>query len=89
MRQQTGTIPIVFAGVSDPVGQGFVQSLARPGGNITGFSVSDAPLMGKWLQLLKELAPAVTRVAVIFNPNTMLLAQMYTVRSRPPPRPSG
>ena len=77
MRQQTGTIPIVFAGVSDPVGQGFVQSLARPGGNITGFSVSDAPLMGKWLQLLKELAPAVTRVAVIFNPNTMLLAQMY------------
>ena len=78
MRQQTGTIPIVFAGVSDPAGQGFVQSLARPGGNITGFSVSDAPLMGKWLQLLKELAPAVTRVAVIFNPNTMLLAQMYT-----------
>jgi len=78
LRQQTGMIPIVFAGVSDPVGQGFVQTLARSGGNITGFSVSDAPLTGKWLQLLKELAPAVTRVAVIFNPNTMLLAQMYT-----------
>jgi putative ABC transport system substrate-binding protein len=56
--------------VSDPVGQGFVQSLARPGGDITGFSAFDAPLMGKWLQLLKEVAPRVTRVSVIFNPNT-------------------
>jgi putative ABC transport system substrate-binding protein len=68
--QQTRTIPIVFVRVSDPVGQGFVQSLARPGGNITGFSIFDAPLMGKWLQLLKEVAPRVTRVAVIFNPDT-------------------
>jgi putative ABC transport system substrate-binding protein len=47
-----------------------VQSLARPGGNITGFSAFDPPIMGKWLQLLKEIAPVVTRVAVIFNPNT-------------------
>ena len=70
LRQQTRTIPIVFVRVSDPVGQGFVQSLARPGGNITGFSVYDAPLMGKWVQLLKEVAPYVTRVAVIFNPDT-------------------
>jgi putative ABC transport system substrate-binding protein len=70
LRQQTRTIPIVFVRVSDPVGQGFVQSLARPGGNITGFSVYDAPLMGKWVQLLKEVAPRVTRVAVIFNPDT-------------------
>jgi putative ABC transport system substrate-binding protein len=68
--QQTHTIPIVFVRVSEPVGQGFVQSLARPGGNITGFSVYDAPLMGKWVQLLKEVAPSVTRAAVIFNPDT-------------------
>jgi putative tryptophan/tyrosine transport system substrate-binding protein len=70
LRQQTRTIPIVFVFVADPVGQGFVQSLARPSGNITGFSAYDAPLMGKWLQLLKEAAPSVTRVAVIFNPDT-------------------
>jgi putative tryptophan/tyrosine transport system substrate-binding protein len=53
LRQQTRVIPIVFVRVSDPVGQGFVQSLARPGGNITGFSAFDAPLMGKWVELLK------------------------------------
>jgi putative tryptophan/tyrosine transport system substrate-binding protein len=70
LRQQTRTIPIVFVLVVDPVGLGLVQSLARPGGNITGFSAYDAPMMGKWLQLLKEIAPHVTRVAVIFNPDT-------------------
>jgi putative ABC transport system substrate-binding protein len=70
LRQQTRTIPIVFVLVTDPVGLGFVQSLARPGGNVTGFISWDAPLMGKWLQLLKEVAPRVTRVAVIFNPDT-------------------
>jgi len=70
LRQQTHTIPIVFVFVSDPVGLGFVQSLARPGGNITGFSAYDAPIMGKWLQLLKDVVPGVTRVAVIFNPDT-------------------
>ena len=70
LQRQTRTIPIVFALVSDPVGQGFVQSIARPGGNITGFSVADAPVMGKWLQLLKEIAPGITRVIVIFSPET-------------------
>ena len=70
LREQTRTTPIVFVRVSDPVGQGFVQSLARPGGNITGFSAFEAPLMGKWVQLLKESSPSVTRVAVIFNPDT-------------------
>jgi putative ABC transport system substrate-binding protein len=69
-RQQMHTIPIVFVLVIDPVGLGFVQSIARPGGSITGFSAYDPPVMGKWLQLLKEVAPKVTRVAVIFNPNT-------------------
>jgi len=70
LRQQTETIPVVFVLVVDPVGLGFVQSLARPGGNITGFSSYDAPLMGKWLQLLREVAPGVTMVAVIFDPDT-------------------
>jgi putative tryptophan/tyrosine transport system substrate-binding protein len=70
LREQTRTIPIVFVLVPDPVALGFVQSFARPGGNITGFSSLDAPMMGKWLQLLKEVAPGVTRVAVIFNPDT-------------------
>jgi putative tryptophan/tyrosine transport system substrate-binding protein len=70
VRELTGTIPIVFLFVPDPVGLGLVQSLARPGGNITGFSSYNAELMGKWLQLLKEIAPSVTRVAVIFNPDT-------------------
>jgi putative ABC transport system substrate-binding protein len=70
VRQQTRTIPIVFVFVVDPVGLGFVESLARPGGNITGFSAADAPMMGKWVQLLKEIAPRVARVAVIFNPDT-------------------
>jgi putative tryptophan/tyrosine transport system substrate-binding protein len=70
LQQQTPTIPIVFVLVVDPVGQGLVKSLARPGGNITGFSAIDPPIMGKWLQLLKEIAPSVTRVAVIFSPDT-------------------
>jgi putative ABC transport system substrate-binding protein len=77
LQHQTHTIPIVFTGLGDPVGQGFVQSLARPGGNITGFGANDPTLMGKWLQLLKEIAPRVTRVAVIFNPDTALFAPLF------------
>jgi putative ABC transport system substrate-binding protein len=77
LRQQTRTIPIVFVLVLDPVGLGLVQSLARPGGNITGFSAYDPPIMGKWLQLLKEVAPGVTRVAVIFNPDTQPYAALF------------
>jgi putative ABC transport system substrate-binding protein len=68
-REQTRAIPIVFVGVPDPVAQGFVRSLARPDGNITGFSAPDTPLIGKRLQLLKEVAPSVTRVAGLFNPD--------------------
>ena len=77
LRQQTRTIPIVFVHVVDPVGLGFVQTLARPGGNITGFSSYNGELAGKWLQLLKEIAPGVTRVAVIFNPDTAPFAPLY------------
>ena len=68
VRQQTSTIPIDFVLLPDPVGLGFVQSLTRPGGNITGFSAYDTPIFEKWLQLLKEVAPSVARVAVIYNP---------------------
>jgi len=77
LQRQTRTIPIVFVNVSDPVGQGFVQSLARPGGNITGFTDAEAPLHAKWLQLLKDAAPSVARVAVIFNPDTLPPAPLF------------
>jgi putative tryptophan/tyrosine transport system substrate-binding protein len=77
LRQQAGTIPIVFVNVSAPVEQGFADSLARPGGNITGFTAYDGPLLGKWMQLLKQIAPSVTRVAVIFNPNTAPFATLF------------
>jgi putative ABC transport system substrate-binding protein len=70
LREATSTIPIVFSGVTDPVGQGFVASLSRPGGNITGFSALDFPLIGKWLEMLKEIAPGVRHVALMFNPDT-------------------
>ena len=72
IQQQTRAIPIVFMFAYDPVGLGFVQSLARPGGNITGFSSWDPPLMGKWLQLFKEIAPGVTRVTGMINPDSIL-----------------
>jgi len=67
LRQATRSVPIVFANVIDPVGQGFVASLARPGGNITGFTSTEFGQSGKWLELLKEIAPHVTRAAVLFN----------------------
>jgi putative tryptophan/tyrosine transport system substrate-binding protein len=70
LKQATSTIPIVFAVLNDPVGQGLIFSLARPGGNITGFTFIDFPITGKWLELLKGVAPAVDRAALIFNPET-------------------
>jgi putative ABC transport system substrate-binding protein len=70
LKQATRTIPIVLAVVNDPLGQGFVASLARPGGNITGFANIEFTIVGKWLELLKEMAPSVRRVAIIFNPLT-------------------
>ena len=65
LQQATGTVPIVFAGVADPVGAGFVASLARPGGNTTGFTPFEFGISGKWLELLKEIAPRVMRAAVL------------------------
>src|SRR5262249_21974874 len=70
LLQQTRTIPIIFTNVSDPVGSGFVVSLRHPGGNATGFSTIEGSLGGKWLELLKQIAPHVSRVALMFNPVT-------------------
>lgn len=67
LRRLTHSIPIVFVSVTDPVGQGFVASLARPGGNITGFSNYDFAMVSKWLQLLKEIAPRLARVVVLYD----------------------
>jgi putative ABC transport system substrate-binding protein len=69
LQQATRTIPIVFAAVADPVPAGFVDSLARPGGNITGFISGEYSMSAKWLELLREIAPNVTRVGVLHNPN--------------------
>jgi putative tryptophan/tyrosine transport system substrate-binding protein len=68
LLQATRTVPIVFANVADPVGAGYVDSLARPGGNATGFTQFEYGISGKWLELLKEVAPGVTRAAVIRDP---------------------
>jgi putative tryptophan/tyrosine transport system substrate-binding protein len=76
LLRQTRTIPIIF-NVADPVGSGFVASLARPGGNVTGFNVSEPTLAGKWLELLKEIAPRVARVAMLFNPATATYAEYW------------
>src|SRR5262249_45015349 len=72
LRRATRTIPIVFASIVDPVGQGFVESLARPGGNATGFTFFEYGLSGKWLELLKEIVPGLTRVAVIRDATTAI-----------------
>jgi len=70
LLQETRTIPIVFALVADPIGSGFVASFAKPGGNVTGFVTIEPTMAGKWLELLKEIAPRAARVAFLFNPAT-------------------
>ena len=75
LLRETRTIPIVFTNLSDPVGTGVVGSLARPGGNATGFAGWEYSLAGKWLETLKEIAPVVTRVALLFNPEAAPFAQ--------------
>jgi len=77
LRQQTRTIPILFINIVDPVGQGFVTSLARPGGNVTGFVNLDTSMAGKWLELLKQVMPRVRRVVIPFNPATAPYAELY------------
>jgi ABC-type uncharacterized transport system substrate-binding protein len=77
LLKQTHSIPIVFLTVTDPVGQGLVASLAHPGGNVTGFSVFEISLGGKWLQLLKDIAPGVSQVTIIYNPATAPYYPLY------------
>jgi putative ABC transport system substrate-binding protein len=75
--RQGNPLPIVFVQVIDPIGQGFVASLARPGGNITGFTNFEPAMASKWLEMLKEIAPGVARVALMFNPDTAPFAGMF------------
>src|SRR5437016_588538 len=70
LRQATSSIPIVIVAVNDPVEKGFVSSLAHPGGNITGFTFIDFQMVGKWLEMLKEATPALSRAKLVFNPDT-------------------
>ena len=77
LARETRTISIVFTGVSDPIGSGFAANLAHPGGNITGFTVNDPSLGGKWVELLKEIAPRTLRVALLFNPATTVPIQYF------------
>lgn len=80
-RRRAPTLPIVFTVVADPVGAGFVQSLGKPGGNITGFTTFEPAMAGKWLQLLRQAAPAIRRVAAVFNPRTAPMILMPSVEA--------
>ena len=77
LLKETSSVPIVFVGVSDPLGQGIVTSLARPTGNVTGFSNLEFSLIGKWLQILKEIAPGVERVAVMIHTSNAVSARWF------------
>jgi putative tryptophan/tyrosine transport system substrate-binding protein len=77
MLQQTHTIPVIFVVVADPVASGFVTSLARPGGNVTGFTPIVGSLGGKWVELLRDIAPRVARVTLLFNPPTATFVASY------------
>jgi putative tryptophan/tyrosine transport system substrate-binding protein len=79
LRSRTRTIPIVFQGVPDPVGIGLVASLAHPGGNITGFTIFDEPIAGKWLQMLTQIKPPVTHVTVLYNPTPYASMLLKTI----------
>jgi putative ABC transport system substrate-binding protein len=87
LRQATTSIPIVFSLVNDPMGQGFVSSMSRPGGNITGFSFIDFPIIGKWIGLLKDVSPNLSRVALMFDPDTSPYYDVYLRSFERLPRP--
>jgi putative ABC transport system substrate-binding protein len=85
LQRATRAVPIVFAAVADPVGAGYVDSLSRPGGNITGFALFEYGIAGKWLELLKQMAPAVTRAAVMRDPTISLgIGQWAVIQAMAP-----
>jgi ABC-type uncharacterized transport system substrate-binding protein len=86
LKPIAGSVPIVFVGVGDPVGGGFVSSLARPGGNITGFASHEPSMGGKWLEVLKETAPHITRVLAIMHPETLAHQAMWQSVQEAAPR---
>ena len=77
LQRETRTIPIVFTGVADPIGSGFVASLAKPGANITGFLLFEASITGKWLAMLRDMAPALARATLVINPKTAAYYEFY------------
>jgi putative ABC transport system substrate-binding protein len=77
LLKQTRTLPIIFVNVSDPIGSGFVASFSSPGGNVTGFVTMEPTMAGKWVELLKEIAPRVTKSALLFNPTTAPYAEFF------------
>ncbi|WP_025035793.1 ABC transporter substrate-binding protein [Bradyrhizobium sp. DOA9] len=84
LKRRAPSLPIIFTVVADPVGAGFVQGLGKPGGNITGFTTFEPEMAGKWLQLLKQAAPAIRRVAAVFNPRTAPMILMPSVEAAIP-----
>ena len=89
LRPATNTIPIVFVVVNDPVGQGFISNLARPGSNVTGFSFIDPEIVGKWIGLLGDVKPDLSRVALLFNPDTAAYYDHYLHSLEGSPQQSG
>src|SRR5262245_61612396 len=83
LQRETHEIPIVFAALADPVGSGFIASLPRPGGNITGVMQYEPTVAGKWLAMLKEIAPSLTRVAFLINPKTAPFYNYYLRAAEP------
>jgi putative tryptophan/tyrosine transport system substrate-binding protein len=77
LKQQTNSIPVVFANVTDPVGVGLVESLSSPGGNMTGFGAYEFSIAGKWVELLKQIAPSLTRIAVVTMPQHTTNAKLF------------
>jgi putative ABC transport system substrate-binding protein len=83
LRQETSTIPIIFGNIVDPIGQGLVTSMAQPGGNVTGFVNLEPSVTGKYLELLKEIAPRVSHAAIFYNPATAPYHEIYLSRDSP------
>jgi len=88
LRPATSTIPVVFTVVNDPVGQGFISNLAHPGGNITGFSFIEPEIVGKWVSLLGDVKPDLSRIALMFNPDTTPYYERYLQSFKPSPQQS-